>query len=109
MVNEEQLAVVYDPSPLGLNAVEAALSANGAVVVGLAREPEQALALIDQHRPELLFAQPVAAGIDVIREARARVPALKAIALGATLDAGQMAAAFAAGAAAFVIMGPPVS
>ena len=103
MKTREQSAVVFDPSPLWLNAVEEALSANGAQVVGLAREPERALALIVEHRPGLLVADPAEAGIDVIREARVRVPGLKVVALGAPADAGQVSAVLAAGAAAFVV------
>lgn len=102
---KEQSVVVFDPSPLWLNAVEEALSANGEMVVGLAPEPEQALALIEEHKPGLLIVDPAAAGIDLIRGARARFPELKVIALGAPADADQVSAVLAAGAAAFVVKG----
>ena len=97
--------VVFDPSPLWLHAVGEALSAEGAIVVGLTETPEQALALIEEHRPSLLVADPAEAGIDVIREAHVRVPGLKTVALGAPADAGQVSAVLAAGAAAFVVKG----
>lgn len=97
--------VVFDPSPLWLHAVGEVLSAEGAIVVGLTETPEQALALIEEHRPSLLVADPAEAGIDVIREAHVRVPGLKTVALGAPADAGQVSAVLAAGAAAFVVKG----
>jgi DNA-binding NarL/FixJ family response regulator len=100
--------VVFDPSPLWLNAVEEALSANGAKVVGLAREQERALALIEEHKPALLVADPAEAGIGIIREARAGDPGLKVVALGAPADAGEVSAVLAAGAAAFVVKAEPV-
>lgn len=98
-----KLAVVFDPSAGWLDAVADALSQGGLTVVGRANELEQARALVERHGPGLLVADPAGGGLDVIRESRSRVPALKAIALGAVADAGLVAAAFAAGAAAFVV------
>src|SRR3954469_1262519 len=78
----KQLAVVYDPSSAWLDVVEVALAAQGVTVAGRAQDAEPAIALVEQHRPHLLVADPAGPGIDVLREARAHLPALKAIALG---------------------------
>jgi DNA-binding NarL/FixJ family response regulator len=99
----KQLAVVYDPSSAWLDVVEVALAAQGVTVAGRAQDAEPAIALVEQHRPHLLVADPAGAGIDVLREARARVPALKAIALGRGSESEQVEAAFSAGAVAFVV------
>jgi DNA-binding NarL/FixJ family response regulator len=42
-------------------------------------------------------------GVDVIRDARSRVPTLRAIAVGTLADGGLITAAFEAGAAAFLV------
>jgi DNA-binding NarL/FixJ family response regulator len=96
-------AVILDPSPLWLDAVEDALSRNGVDVVGSAHDAEHALDLVDRHRPGLLVADPVAGGIECVREARARIPGLTAVALGSLEDQSQVVAAFRAGAIAFVV------
>jgi two-component system response regulator DevR len=97
------LAVVFDPSARWLEAIADTLSASGITVVGRTRELAQARELVERHEPELLVADAGDTGLDVIRDARSRVPALRAIALGALGDASVVAAAFAAGAAAFVV------
>ena len=98
-----KLAVVFDPSARWLEAIADTLSASGITVVGRARELTRARELVAQHEPELLIADAGDSGLDVIRDARSRVPALRAIALGTLGDASVIAAAFAAGAAAFVV------
>jgi two-component system response regulator DevR len=98
-----KLAVVFDPSARWLEAIADTLSASGITVVGRTRELAQARELVERHEPELLVADAGDTGLDVIRDARSRVPALRAIALGALGDASVVAAAFAAGAAAFVV------
>ena len=103
-MNENQkLAVVFDPSAEWLEAIAEALSASGITVVGRARELTRARELVERHEPELLVADAAGSGVDVIRDARSRVPALRAIALGTLGNAGLITAAFAAGAAAFVV------
>ena len=103
-MNENQkLAVVFDPSAEWLEAIADTLSASGITVVGRARELTRARELVERHEPELLVADAAGSGVDVIRDARSRVPALRAIALGTLGNAGLITAAFAAGAAAFVV------
>jgi DNA-binding NarL/FixJ family response regulator len=96
-------AVVFDPSACWLEAVSDALSHSGITVVGQARELGPALTLVERHRPELLVADPAGKGLEAIRDARARVPGIRAIALGSLGDSDLVADAFAAGAAAFVV------
>lgn len=103
MRSNRKLAVVFDPSAGWLEAIADTLSASGITVVGRARELARARELVERHEPELLVADAAGSGLDVIRDARSRVPALRAIALGSLGDAGLIAAAFAAGAAAFVV------
>jgi len=98
-----KLAVVFDPSAGWLEAIADTLSASGITVVGRTRELAQARELVERHEPELLVADAAGSGVDVIRDARSRVPTLRAIALGTLGDAGLITAAFAAGAAAFVV------
>jgi DNA-binding NarL/FixJ family response regulator len=98
-----KLAVVFDPSAGWLEAIADTLSASGITVVGRTRELAQARELVERHEPELLVADAAGSGVDVIRDARSRVPTLRAIALGTLGDASLITAAFAAGAAAFVV------
>src|SRR6185295_18042202 len=83
----EKLAVVFDPSVGWLEAIADTLSASGITVVGRARELARARELVERHEPELLVADAAGSGVDVIRDARSRVPALRAIALGTLGDA----------------------
>jgi DNA-binding NarL/FixJ family response regulator len=99
----DNLAVVFDPSAEWLEAIADTLSARGITVVGRARELARARELVERHEPELLVADASGSGVEVIRDARSRVPTLRAIALGTLGDAGLIRAAFAAGAAAFVV------
>lgn len=103
MNTDKKLAVVFDPSARWLEAIADTLSASGITVVGRARELARARELVERHEPELLVADAAGSGVDVIRDARSRVPTLRAIALGKLGDAGLITAAFAAGAAAFVV------
>lgn len=103
MNGNQKLAVVFDPSAEWLEAIADTLSASGITVVGRARELARARELVERHEPELLVADAAGSGVDVIRDARSRVPALRAIALGTFGNAGLITAAFAAGAAAFVV------
>jgi DNA-binding NarL/FixJ family response regulator len=101
--NGERTAVLVDPYPLWLDAVENVLAKNAVSVVGRASNAERALALCEELRPGILVAEPAAGGIACIREAISRVPGLKAIALASSDDPAQVHAAFAAGAVAYVV------
>ena len=99
----ERTAVLVDPYPLWLDAVENVLARNAVSVLGRTSNAERALALCEELRPGILVAEPAAGGIPCIREACARVPGLKAIALASSDDPTQVQAAFAAGAVAYVV------
>jgi NarL family two-component system response regulator LiaR len=99
----ERTAVLFDPYPLWLDAVENVLIKNSVTVVGRTSDGDRALALCEELRPRILVAEPAAGGIGCIREACVRVPGLKAIALASSEDQNQVQAAFAAGAVAYVV------
>ena len=99
----ERTAVLVDPYPLWLDAVENVLAKNAVTVVGRTTNVERALALCEELRPGILVAEPAAGGITCIREACAQAPGLKAIALASSDDPTQVQAAFAAGAVAYVV------
>ena len=101
-------AVVLDPHPLWLEALEVVLARVGARVVAKTTSAREALAAIEQHRPRLLTleldTQPgEPTGLDVLRRGKELVPALRAIVLSAHHDTGHIDAALAAGAAAYVV------
>jgi DNA-binding NarL/FixJ family response regulator len=99
----ERTAVLLDPYPLWLDAVESVLSRNGVAVVGRTTDPQQALALVEELRPAVLVAEPGVEGLSAIREACERCPGLKAIVLSAATEPAHIQAAFAAGAVAYVL------
>jgi DNA-binding NarL/FixJ family response regulator len=77
-------------------------------VVAKATSPEHALELVTEHRPDLVLAdfRPGARGLSgptLIRDVHERVPTAQVIVLGESRAAGEIEAAFAAGAAAYVV------
>ena len=99
-------AVVLDPHPLWLDAVERVLSRSGFDVVGKATEPTAALELIAAHTPDLFvtdISRDDGEGFRVIREARERAPATRVLVLSASDDADCVRDAFGAGALAYVV------
>ena len=99
----ERTAVLVDPYPLWLDAVENEISRHGVTVVGRTTDPLHAIALVEELAPDVLVAEPEPDGLGAVREACERVPGLKAIVLSATSDSAQIQAAFAAGAVAYVL------
>jgi DNA-binding NarL/FixJ family response regulator len=96
-------AVLVDPYPLWLDAVENVISRSGVAVVGRTTDPLHAIALVEELAPDMLVAEPEPDGLGAVREACERVPGLKAIVLSASSDPAQIQAAFAAGAVAYVL------
>jgi DNA-binding NarL/FixJ family response regulator len=101
-------AVLLDPHPLWLDALEEVLARVGATVVAKTTSAQDALDAIERHRPQLLtleldtqIGEPT--GLEVLRRAKMLVPSLRAIVLSAHHDAGHVDAALAAGAAAYVL------
>jgi DNA-binding NarL/FixJ family response regulator len=99
----DRRAVLLDPYPLWLDAVETILTKNRITVAGRTSDPERALRLCEELRPSILVAEPADGGVACIREASARVPGLKSIALASSDDPAQVQGAFAAGAVAYVV------
>jgi DNA-binding NarL/FixJ family response regulator len=101
-------AVVLDPHPIWLDAVEMVLARIGAKVVVKTSSAREALVSIERDQPQLLTLELEGApgepdGFEVIRRARAVAPGIRAIVLSAHHDTAHIDAALAAGAAAYVV------
>jgi len=104
----ERTAVVHDPHPLWIDAVQSVLESIDVTVVGRAATPEQALELVEEHRPSLLITETQTqargmSGITLIRTACERVNALRVIVLGSSHDPADIDQAFDAGSIAYVL------
>ena len=101
-------AVLLDPHPLWLDALERVLTGIGVAVIGRTTEASAALDLIAAEQPELLIAELVdsngaSSSLDVLAEARQRQPDLKIVVLSVASDPERINAAFARGALAYVV------
>ena len=101
-------AVVLDPHPIWLDAVEMVLERIGARVVLKTSSAGEALATIERAQPRLLTLELDSRagepdGIEVIRRAATLVPSLRSIVLSTHHDTAHIDAALAAGAAAYVV------
>ena len=100
-------AVVLDPHPLCHEGVRGLLTPLGVELVGAARSPATALALVQECAPDLLVAEvetPAgpAEGVACIRQARQQQPDLAIVVLSSRTDQPVVEAALAAGATTFV-------
>jgi DNA-binding NarL/FixJ family response regulator len=102
MSPKETTAVLLDPYPLWLDAVEEVLARNDVLVVGRTTDPEHAVALVTELQPSVFVAEVGPEGLSTLREACDRAPGLKAIVLSSTVDPAHIDATFAAGAVAYV-------
>ncbi|HEX2044496.1 MAG TPA: response regulator transcription factor [Gaiellaceae bacterium] len=105
---DSRTAVLVDQHPLWLDTVAQVVSRVGVEVVGKATSSTAALALVEEARPRLLItgikmANDEIDGIALIRQALERVSGMKAIVLSMYDDPQHIDAAFAAGAAAYVL------
>jgi len=101
-------AVIVDRYPLWLEALGRLLAQSGVEVLGSARRTEDGLALVEEHRPDLLVL-----GIgendedddwhDAVRELHVRLPALRTVVVSAKTDEETIESAFAAGVAAYCV------
>jgi DNA-binding NarL/FixJ family response regulator len=99
--------VLLDEQPIWLVGLAAVLSARGIAVLGNATTPEKALELVDATSPKGLVASVELVGSDMdgvecLRRARERFPALRIIALSTHNDAFHLNEAAAAGADVYV-------
>jgi DNA-binding NarL/FixJ family response regulator len=105
---ERRTAVLVDQHPIWLEAVEHVAKCAGVEVVGKTTSPLIALTLLGEHRPELLVTEIETLpgepeGIAVLQRAREIVPTLRIIVLASNSEPQRVDAAFAAGAAAYVL------
>jgi DNA-binding NarL/FixJ family response regulator len=104
----ERAAVLHDQHPLWLDAVEQVLDRIEVDVAGKATSPDEALALVEQHQPDLFVTEVETAnggmdGITCLRLAVERVPTVRPVALSMYADPQRVDAALAAGAVAYVV------
>jgi len=100
---ETRTVVLYDQQPLWLDALEQLLSKVGIKVVGKTTTAHEALALVEEFRPdvfitELRSADGGAEELGSIRRARSLYPEIRAVVLSSSDDPAQIDAAFEAGA-----------
>jgi DNA-binding NarL/FixJ family response regulator len=105
---DRRTAVLVDQHPLWLDTVAQVVSRVGVEVVGKATSSTTALALVEEAQPRLLItgikmANDEIDGITLVRKALERAAGLKAIVLSMYDDPQHIDAAFAAGAAAYVL------
>jgi DNA-binding NarL/FixJ family response regulator len=101
-------AVLLDPHPLWLDALESILTANEVSVVGKTTSPDDALELVEETQPDILICETETlnggmSGGSLIRACRERLTTLRVIVLGASRDHVDIDAAFDAGAAAYAV------
>lgn len=101
-------AILLDPHPLWLDAVQRVLEGVGVDVSGKATQPDLALKLVFEHKPDLFVAE-LGGGesrleaADMIRSVQERAPGVRVIALSSESDPEQIDRAISAGAAVYVI------
>ena len=101
-------AVVLDPHPIWLDAVELVLGRIGATIVLKTSSSREAVAAIERSQPRLLTLEldtPAGEpdGFEVMRRASTLAPSLRAIVLSRHHDPAHIDAALAAGAAAYIV------
>jgi DNA-binding NarL/FixJ family response regulator len=101
-------AVVLDRHPLWLEAMADLLEGEGVEVVARVSDSDTAVAMVEQHRPDVLvagvdFTESGASGVDCIRRALDSHPDVKPVVVGETDDANAINAAFEAGAAIYCV------
>jgi DNA-binding NarL/FixJ family response regulator len=105
-------AVLFDPHPLWLNALESILGSIDVTVVGRTTSPEDALELVEKKQPDILICETETlndgmSGRTLIRACRERLSTLRVVVLGASRDQGDIDAAFNAGALAYAVKTAP--
>lgn len=101
-------AVLLDPHPLWLDALDAILESIDVTVIGRTTSPEEALQLVEAGRPDVLICetQTLESGMDgsaLIRACRERVSTMSVVVLGVSHDRADIDAAFEAGASAYAV------
>jgi DNA-binding NarL/FixJ family response regulator len=104
----EQSGVICDSHPMWIDAVEQVLRRIGIRVVGKTTSTDEALSMVEEHRPDLLITELEGdsgdrGGLTLIERARGLVPDVRAIVLSMHHEPQVIDAALAAGAAAYVV------
>jgi DNA-binding NarL/FixJ family response regulator len=107
-VVQGRTAVLLDQHPLWHEAVQPVLDRLQVEVVAKTTSAEEALAIVEERSPDMLLLELDLPdngldGISLIREAKERDPALRVIVLSLYDNPHEVEAAFAAGAAAYVL------
>ena len=107
-VKQQRTAVLFDPHPLWLDALESILDSVEVTVVGRTTSSEDVLTLVAEHEPDILICETatVNGGLDggmLIQACRQRLSSLQVIVIGASRDHSDIDAAFAAGALAYAV------
>ena len=103
---KDRSAVILDRHPLWLDAMDKLVEGVGVEVVGRATDGEDAVAMIDEHRPDLFIAgiDPSMTGqLDCVRRASQSHPGLRSVVLADNTDLEAVDAAFAAGACVYCV------
>jgi DNA-binding NarL/FixJ family response regulator len=107
MEPQQHTAVLLDPHPLWLEAVQSVLASLDIAVAGKATTAEEALEMVERHEPDIFLVETgltgSVSGSSVVRAARQRVSSLRVIALAGSADPADIDAAFDAGALAYVV------
>jgi DNA-binding NarL/FixJ family response regulator len=102
----DRSAVILDRHPLWLDAMDKLVEGVGIHVAGRATDGDAALALIDEHQPDIFIAgvdPAVDLQVDCVRRASDTYPDLKSVIVGDNTEPEAVAAAFAAGASVYCI------
>ncbi len=103
---KEKSAVILDRHPLWLDAMNQLVAGEGVEVVGLATDGDEAVALIEEHRPDVFIAgiDPASADqVACVRKASERHPGLKSVVVADNTEPETINAAFAAGATVYCV------
>ena len=108
VVMRAKTAVLLDPHPLWLDAMQDLAADVGVQVLGRATNVEDAVALVGETRPDLLIASLDCSSQDEegalgLRRAREAHPGMKAVVVGDRNDHQSIEAAFAAGASIYCV------
>jgi DNA-binding NarL/FixJ family response regulator len=104
----DSTAVILDPHPLWLDAVERVLDRIGIRTVATATLPEEAFAFVQDKRPDILVAELASpgdrlGGLTCIQRVREALPEVRVIVLSAVDEQLSIQAALSTGAAAYVV------
>jgi len=92
-------AVLHDAHPVWLEGLQRVMAKLAIEVIGTSTAPDRAVALVQQHRPDLF----VSDGAMWLQQAHALAPDLRSLVVSSSSETRDIEAAFAAGASAYVL------